>query len=63
MSAPFAVGDVVRVGTGKTDWTVTEIWTTPGRSETFAQVARVGRPDVRMSYPIERLKPAPAGAA
>lgn len=62
MSAPtpFAVGDAVRVGTGRTVWTITEIWTTPGRPETFAQVSRIGRPDVRMSYPIERLKKVPS---
>lgn len=52
--APFTVGDTVRVGTGRTTWVITDIWT--NNTQHFAQVARPDRPDVRMSYPIERLK-------
>lgn len=48
------VGDTVRVGTGHTTWVITDIWT--NNTQHFAQVARPDRPDVRMSYPIERLK-------
>lgn len=61
-----AIGDQVRVGKGKTLWTVMELWSTPDTANgggalilgRMARLFRADAPHVQTSAELERLRPA-----